>query len=286
MAHRYSFLVMTVATGILKQQRNRGPPGERRLTSITRPRNPADRIPCDGIWDGNKNSRHDIRTSGLAISVYSYASDGAEGGDICYVAVCKSEILTRIVLCDVQGHGSHVSAIAKSIYCAMRNSMDRVQGHRVFFELNQMLLRQCATAHATAALITFDACDSRLYFSYAGHPAILLRQCSEKQWSPLVSASDSDGANLPLGMFPLTHYDQDSVTLRSGDRLALYSDGLVQAESKTGELFGEERLSAFLESCREYDLSYARDCAIQELELHSSGASRADDQTLMPIEIA
>ena len=100
-----------------------------------------------------------------------------------------------------------------------------------------------------------------------------------------MSASDSESANLPLGMFPLTHYDQDSVALHSGDRLALYSDGLVEAESETGEVFGKKRLSAVLESCREYDLSYARDRTIHELELHSSRASRADDQTLMLIEV-
>jgi len=113
-----------------------------------------------------------------------------------------------------------------------------------------------------------------------------LRQSSKKQWSSLVSASGGEGANLPLGMFPSTHYNQDSVALCSGDRLALYSDGLVEAESNTGEVFGEDRLSAVLESCREYDLSYARDCTIHELELHSSGAPRADDQTLMLIEVS
>ena len=100
-----------------------------------------------------------------------------------------------------------------------------------------------------------------------------------------MSASGGEGVNLPLGMFPLTRYDQDSVTLRSGDRLALYSDGLVEAESETGEVFGENRLSAVLETCRAYELSYARDCAIHELGLHSKGAPRADDQTLMLIEI-
>jgi len=100
-----------------------------------------------------------------------------------------------------------------------------------------------------------------------------------------VSASEGEGANLPLGMFPFAYYDQDSVALRSGDRLALYTDGLVEAESETGEVFGEKRLSAVLESCREYDLSYARDCAVHELELHSSRASKADDQTLMLIEV-
>ena len=149
---------------------------------------------------------------------------------ICYVAVCKNDVLTRIVLCDVQGHGSHVSAIANSIYCAVRNSMNRAQGYGVLSELNQILFRQAAPAYATAALITFSTCESRLYFSYAGHPAILLRRCSVKQWSSLVLASDSEDANFPLGMFPFTYYDQDSVALRSGDRLALYSDGLVDAE--------------------------------------------------------
>jgi sigma-B regulation protein RsbU (phosphoserine phosphatase) len=255
------------------------------VIATTQPCNSADHLHCNGVWGGNKNARHEIRTSGLTVSVYSRASDGSEGGDICYVAVCKNDQLTRIVLCDVQGHGAHVSAIANSIYCAVRNSMNRCRGHGVLSELNQILLRQATSAYATAALITFNTCDSRLDFSYAGHPAILLRQCSGKQWSPLVPASEGEGANLPLGMFPLTHYDQDSVALRSGDRLALYSDGLVEAESETGEVFGVKRLSAVLESCREYDLSYARDCAIHELELHSSGASRADDQTLMLIEV-
>jgi sigma-B regulation protein RsbU (phosphoserine phosphatase) len=245
----------------------------------------ADHLPCDGVWGGNKNARHDIRTSGLTVSVYSSASDGTEGGDICYVAVCKTGLLTRILLCDVQGHGSHVSAIAYSIYRAVRNSMNSFQGHRVFSELNHILLRQGSPAYATAALITFNTDDSRLCFSYAGHPAILLRQSSQKEWSSLVSTSGDDSANLPLGMFPFANYNQDSVALRSGDRLALYSDGLVEAESETGEVFGARRLSAVLESCREYDLSYARDCTIHELELHCRGTPRADDQTLMLIEV-
>jgi sigma-B regulation protein RsbU (phosphoserine phosphatase) len=256
------------------------------VTATTQPCNSADYLHCNGVWGGNKNARHDIRTSGLTVGVYSCASDGADGGDICYVATCKNDMLTRIVLCDVQGHGSHVSSIANRIYRAVRNSMNKCQGHGVLSELNQILFRQGAPAYATAALITFNTRDFRLSFSHAGHPAILLRQSSEKQWSSLGSTPDGEeGANLPLGMFPLTYYDQDSVALRPGDRLALYSDGLVEAESETGEAFGEERLSAVLESCREYDLSYARDCAIHELELHSSGASRADDQTLMLIEV-
>jgi len=181
------------------------------VTLTTQPRNPAGHLQFDGVWGGNKNTRHDIRTPGLMVSVYSNASDGTEGGDICYVAACRNHLFTRIALCDVQGHGSHVSARANSICGTLRNSMNRFQGQRVLSELNQILRRQGAPAYATAALITFNTCDSRLDFSYAGHPAMLLRQCSEKQWSSLVSASDGEGANLPLGMFHFTHYDQDSI---------------------------------------------------------------------------
>jgi phosphoserine phosphatase RsbU/P len=172
-------------------------------STTTQPRTFADNLHFDGVWGGNKNACHDIRTPGLKVSVYSRASDGTEGGDICYVAVCKNDMLTRIVLCDVQGPGSHVSALANTTYCAVRNSRNTFQRHRVLSELNHLLLRQSAPAYVTAALITFNTCDSRLYFSYAGHPAILLRRCSGKQWSSLVSAYDGDGANLPLGMFRL-----------------------------------------------------------------------------------
>ena len=146
------------------------------MTSATQPRNSADHLHCDGVWGGNKNARHDIRTSGLTVSIYSNAF---EGGDICYVAVCKNDMLTRIALCDVQGHGSHVSAIANSIYRAVRNSVNRFQGRRVFSELNQILLRQGSPAYATAALITFNTCDSRLCVSYTNPKFPVVGQQSE-----------------------------------------------------------------------------------------------------------
>ena len=99
------------------------------MTPTIQPYNSADHLPCDGIWGGNKNACHDIRTSGLTVSVYSRASDGAEGGDICYVAICKKDMLARIAMWDVLGHGSNISPIASSIY-RVRKSVNsfRAQG--------------------------------------------------------------------------------------------------------------------------------------------------------------
>lgn len=96
---------------------------------------------------------------------------------------------------------------------------------------------------------------------------------------------DSNRTNLPLGMFAATSYDQDSISLEPGDRLALYTDGVIEAESETGEEFGQLRLCALLERFREHDISWITDRVVKELGAHSSGAAKEDDQTLMLIEI-
>jgi len=46
---------------------------------------------------------------------------------------------------------------------------------------------------------------------------------------------------LPLGLSPSAMYEENTVTLEPTDRLTLLSDGVVEAQSAAGELFGFER---------------------------------------------
>ena len=48
---------------------------------------------------------------------------------------------------------------------------------------------------------------------------------------------------LPLGLNPNERYENREVTLTPGDRLTLYTDGLLEARDSKGELFGFERLA-------------------------------------------
>jgi serine phosphatase RsbU (regulator of sigma subunit) len=49
---------------------------------------------------------------------------------------------------------------------------------------------------------------------------------------------------LPLGLAPAASYEETSILLRQGDRLVLYTDGLLEARNQSGELFGFDRLKA------------------------------------------
>lgn len=48
---------------------------------------------------------------------------------------------------------------------------------------------------------------------------------------------------LPLGLNPNERYENQEVILAPGDRLTLYTDGLLEARDSKGELFGFERLA-------------------------------------------
>ena len=53
-------------------------------------------------------------------------------------------------------------------------------------------------------------------------------------------------ANMPLGLFSETTYDQKQLHLRAGDRLFVHTDGLTEALSPYGQEFGEDRLRTVL----------------------------------------
>jgi len=52
------------------------------------------------------------------------------------------------------------------------------------------------------------------------------------------------GTNLPLGIAPENDYSESTLHLAPGDRLTFLSDGVVEAQSATGELFGFDRTRA------------------------------------------
>jgi serine phosphatase RsbU (regulator of sigma subunit) len=47
---------------------------------------------------------------------------------------------------------------------------------------------------------------------------------------------------MPLGLMPGMGYEEGEVSLREGDSVLFYSDGLVEAHDPKGEMFGFPRL--------------------------------------------
>jgi sigma-B regulation protein RsbU (phosphoserine phosphatase) len=88
---------------------------------------------------------------------------------------------------------------------------------------------------------------------------------------------------LLLGIFPDAVYETASVTLRPGDVLTLYSDGVTEARSPAGEEFGEERLEAFLRASRDLPPEKLVATLIADVQKFTGTGPLADDVTVVVI---
>lgn len=161
------------------------------------------------------------------------------GGDTFDYAV--NGTTAELLVLDAVGHGLPAALLASAAVGAYRN------GRREGLDLpalsafvSGVIADQFpASRFATAVLARLDLDSGRLTWVNAGHPAPLVVRDSA------LLPAHTCPSSLPLGL-------QDgparecSTQLRPGDRVLLYTDGVVEARSPQGEFFGEERLAEFV----------------------------------------
>ena len=97
-----------------------------------------------------------------------------------------------------------------------------------------------------------------------------------------------DGEGLLLGVRPNESYDGHEVSFEAGDRLLLYSDGLVEAENGEGESFGDEALGAFIHQGQNLGTERFVDMLLDSvLDWSRSGSTKGqeDDITILVVDI-
>jgi hypothetical protein len=138
---------------------------------------------------------------------------------------------TLIVLGDVSGKGLKAAMTVSLIVGAVR-TLAKFAPHpaQMLAEINQRLHGRLQGGFATCIAVLLNP-DGTCILSSAGHPAPFLNQ----------RELDLPGA-LPLGLDSAANYQQVELQLREGDHFSLYTDGLLEARSPSGELYGFERL--------------------------------------------
>lgn len=245
---------------------------------------PVHRIRCGGIWGGITEVDLDVRTKAIAASIQSCSSSGVKGGDIYYLSLCSGDVMTRVALADVRGHGEGVSHVSQWLYDSLEERINHPDGAGVLAELNGLVCDHGFDALTTAAVISYYSPDSVLCYSYAGHPPILVRK-SGGAWTPPPMENDSRPANLPLGAMRHVRYDMARLELNPGDRVFLYTDGVVECEDSQGDFYGEERLLDVLERNAGLKLCDVKQAVFRSLQEHAGGELLQDDRTLMVLEV-
>jgi sigma-B regulation protein RsbU (phosphoserine phosphatase) len=95
---------------------------------------------------------------------------------------------------------------------------------------------------------------------------------------------DVEENGLILAVFDFATYTNMACPLKSGDRLLLYTDGVVEAANSRGDSFGQEGLSAVLRQTAELAPSDASDRIISAVQQWAS--SQDDDLTVLVCDYA
>lgn len=245
------------------------------------------KLQCAEIWGGIEEGDVTIASPGITASLFSSSGQGTRGGDIYYLSLCNSAYITRIAIADVAGHGDFVSAISQSLYDSFGRHVDNLNGNEVLADVNRDAFARGVAAMTTAIVVTYYHYDKTFSYVYAGHPPVLLKRHNDNGWNQLHVAAESKSgvSNIPLAVDETAEYIQSSVKLDSGDRILLYTDGLLETPSVNGEPFGMSRLLETLKNHDTKDLEELRREIIQALCNHASDRLVHDDVTLLLLQI-
>ncbi|MBZ5572075.1 MAG: SpoIIE family protein phosphatase [Acidobacteriia bacterium] len=160
------------------------------------------------------------------------------GGDY-YNVVRISDAQTVLCIADVAGKGLAAALLMSSLQAALKPLMwQKLAPRELCSRLNRILCDITPVGKFTSFFYSvLDSRDARLTYCNAGHnPPILVRANGE--------ATELNAAGAVLGQFPDWVYEQSEVRLGSGDKLLLFTDGLIEASDADEEAFGEHRLAA------------------------------------------
>jgi len=134
--------------------------------------------------------------------------------------------------------------------------------------------------YVTAACLWLDTETRTARYSAAGHPPLLRWRSS----TGTVTRIESNG--LLFGVEPDSSYPACDLTVERGDRFLLYTDGLTEPESVTGEPFGDIRLEDVLRECQDEPAGeLARRLLAAVTAWRPASVPQQDDITFLVIDV-
>jgi phosphoserine phosphatase RsbU/P len=149
----------------------------------------------------------------------------------------------------------------------------------VLRELNQTLSAENeAGMFVTAVLCTLDTVSGELAFAVAGHEA------------PVMVSNEGDPDSLAaeggpvMGLLPGSEYPLNRVTLKPGDALVLFTDGVNEAQNVEGDFFGPERLRAAAAEGRGEGTPGLTGAVLTAVRAFAGEAPQSDDITILTLK--
>ncbi len=205
------------------------------------------------------------------------------GGD--YYNVYKiNDDLTLFFICDVSGKSISAALIVSTICSSIMTYMNMVQLCNDKFDLidfvkslNRVLIESTTDEKfATAWFGLYKHSEQRLQSINAGHNTIYVFRDNE--------VIDLNEGGLFLGSIDLD-FRIEEISMKAGDLVVCYTDGVPEAMNKAFEQYGDARLIKFIENNFSSNSSNILDSLLQDVKSYVKDADQSDDITCGVIKV-
>jgi len=217
---------------------------------------------------------------GIKIEAY-YKSMSEVGGDFFDIFHMSGGYL-GVLIADASGHGmpaAFITALAKISF--FEAAQKNIFPSEIFKVVNDELFDIIKTDDFLTAFFLVISPNFEVFYGNASHQlAIVLRKKDKsiEQW-------DTNG--LFLGAMDVANemYEDKNSVLNYGDRILLFTDGIVEARNSQDEIFGNDRLIDLVMKTGDLPLNEAKDIVLSEWQNFIGDTPLIDDITLLFLEI-
>lgn len=210
---------------------------------------------------------------------YDYTPMEQVGGDFFDFYVIDENRI-GVIIADVSGHGVPAALVASMFKIASSIQFERTGTPADLLKrINKTLFGKIKKAFVTASYIEIHIKERKLLHSRAGHPPMLfLDKNSDESYQSLPSG-------MTIGWFEETEHSVEELPLFGAKRIALYTDGIIEARSPSGELYSTERFIDILKKTKTWDTNLAMAHIKEDIFHWTTTTNLEDDLTLILIDI-
>jgi len=207
-----------------------------------------------------------------------FAPARAIGGDL-YDFVSYSLDQMGMVIGDVSGKGAPAAIYAALVSGILRSHSPIEPGpaemlRAVNFSLGE---RRIDGQFVSLIYAVWDDRNRSLKIANSGLPRPLY--CHDGKIEVI------EATGLPLGLFDDAEYDEFTFKAKPGDMFVFFSDGIMDARNRAGDMFGRHRTEAIIAGC----VNVSADCVVKSLfkavTEHAAGEEAFDDETVVAIRV-
>ena len=202
----------------------------------------------------------------------------AIGGDL-YDFLSYSNSRTAIAIGDISGKGAPAAIYAALVSGILRSHapMEPAPAEMLAAVNYSLAERRIDGQFVSLIYAVWDDANLTLQVSNSGLPRPVYCHKGKTQ---LIEAT-----GLPLGLFDDAEYDEFTFQAEPDDVFVFFSDGILDATNKAGDLFGRTRLEKIIAECAESSAESMVKSIFKAAAEHASGVETFDDETVVAIKV-